>query len=735
MRLKLLASVLLTIVLLGQALPLRADEGMWLPDTIGNRQLLQKMKAKGFALRPEDIFSNTAPSLKDAIVIVDGGTAEFVSDRGLLLTNHHVAFQAIATESTPEKDYLKNGFVSKSETEEIAIKDETYHCKILKESRDVTAEVLAGVTDQMNAEERNTAIETKRREVLKAAQTSKNYECQVVPMLSGLKYYLYVYEIYPDVRLVYAPPLAIGKFGGDIDNFQWPRHTGDFTFLRVYSAPDGSPAEYSPNNVPYRPKKFLPISLNGYKEKDFVMIMGYPGKTSRYLEASALANTAEVQLPFTVKYYTARIELLREAGRNNRQLQLELASLVAGLANTQKNFEGAIRGLKRSNLLARRRAEEIELAKFIDSRPDLKAKYGDVLSKLDNVNEKWRRTIVGNTLVNALASPLSFPAFSTGIFAATFAMDQEKPEAERTMPPALGAGVKKQIPNVFKDRKPEIEQRIYEMLFRFARELPVDQKVDVYENLFRGKTGEDRVQAEKDFAEKIINHPNLSTADGLVRLADMSAKQMRDLNDPVINFLLSAAKEIPEIAKRTEGYNTRVAKLRAEYIEVLTLFRRTDPIYPDANRTLRFTYGEVLGYTPFDGATYRYYTTLKGVVDKDTGAEPFDVPAELKSLVEKRDLGSYADPRFGDVPVAFLATTDITGGNSGSPIMNGRGELIGIAFDGNYEGLGSDYAFNPELARTISVDIRYVLFLVEKMAGATHLLKELKFAGKAAGAR
>jgi hypothetical protein len=732
---KKLAALLISASLLSFSAPaLRAEEGMWLPDTV-NKLPLEKMRAKGFALTPEEVFSNTAPSLKDAIVIVGGGTGEFISPEGLLLTNHHVAFEGIAAASTPEKDYVANGFAAKNRGEELPTRG--YSAQVLVEARDVTREVLAGVNPGMSAEERAKAIDAKRRALIEAENAKKlpGRTAQVVEMLSGLQYYLYSYDVFRDVRMVYAPPKNIGFYGGDPDNFEWPRHCGDFTFFRVYANKDNQPAEYSTENVPYKPKKFLTISLNGYKEGDFTMVMGYPGRTNRYREASSVEFNEKIQMPFTVDYFEGQIDILRAAGKGNRALELELASQVFGLSNTMKAFQGGIRTMRRSRFLEQRRAEEAAFARYIESSPDLKAKYGDVIPKLNALNAEISRHAVADRLTSGLAQGVT-PVLSVATFAVAYALEREKPADQRNprFSEQTAARVKPAAAQVFQNRHVDIEQKVLRLHFQLSDAQPAERRSSLIEKAFTGKSGAEREAAQIELAKRLAESPAYDSPEKLTKLFDASAAELRASNDPAIKFLIELAAEIGAVGKRTEAYNAEVTRLRALYIEGFTASKKAF-VYPDANRTLRFTYGEVKGYAPYDGANYKYFTTLSGVAEKDTGRDPFDAPPALLELVKKRDFGSYVDPQFGDVPVDFLSTNDIIGGNSGSPILNGKGEMIGIVFDGNYEGLGNDFLFNPDLGRTISVDVRYVLFLAEKMAGVGYLFSELKFSGKAAGAR
>ncbi len=726
-----LALVLTSGWLFVPIMPTRAEEGMWLPDTVSTLPLA-KLRAKGFTLKPEDIYNPNGPSLKDAIVIIDGGTGEFVSPEGLLLTNHHVAFDGIASLSTPEKDYVINGFVAKSRAEEIPTPG--YTVQVLDIMKDVTKEMLDGVTPEMSPTDREKRLAENRKKLVDA-NSAPNRQPQVVEMSSGLQYYLYVYDVFPDVRLVYAPPKSIGYYGGDPDNFEWPRHCGDFTFFRVYADKDNRPAAYAKDNVPYRPKKHLTISLAGYKEGDFTMVMGYPGRTNRYREAAAVETSERVQIPLLIDFFTGQIAALEEAARADRKTALALASQIFSLSNSLKAYQGAQRTLRRVQFLERRRRQEAALAQFIASTPENQAKYGDVIPELTKRNEAYRPFVATDFILPRLPGFVSQVAGLANLAVAR-AIDADQPEAERN--PQLAAQVarvKPTLPNFFRNRNPQLEQQRLVALFELADKQPEGARVAFLDKQFEGKTGAARAAAQRELARQIVESPYYDTPGRLQVLFDLSSAQIKALDDPGLNFLLALAPEAEAARKRAERFNAEVNPLRARYIAALAASRGNQPFYPDANRTLRFTYGEVKGYTPKDGATYRYYTTLFGVVEKDRGVEPFDAPLAVIDLHRRRDHGRYFEPRFGDVPVNFLSTNDIIGGNSGSPILNGRGEIIGVVFDGNFEGLGNDFLYDDDAQRTISVDIRYVLFLTEKMAGAAYLFKEMTFAAAGAAPR
>ncbi|MFZ4795230.1 MAG: S46 family peptidase [Blastocatellia bacterium] len=703
-----------------------ADEGMWLPNSIGKLPLSQ-LKKRGFELKPEEVYSVTEPSLKDAIVQISiGGTGSFVSPDGLIMTNHHVAFSAVTSASTTEHDYITQGFLARSRGEEIAAAG--YSISITQDYRDVTAEVLAAVKPEMTPEQRARAITAKQQEIAKAAAGGREKDgirTQVVEATGGYEYYLYTYLTLRDVRLVYAPPKSIGYYGGDPDNFEWPRHCGDFAFLRAYVGPDGTPAMFNKSNVPFKPKKFLAINANGVREGDFTMVMGYPGRTMRYRESYSIDYNQRVQLPAQVASLRQQIEALTRLGETDPALKIRLADQIFGLSNSLKNFEGSVLGLKRMGVTAKKQQEEAAFRRWLDGNAEMKAKYGTVLSQIEelyrDLNSYGLKQSALNNLLNAgdLINALEF-AYGR-------AVDQEKPVGERS-PQFSGQAVQRaslQLGSLWQERQPEAESRLLAGALSLAAGLPEGQRIASIDEMFSGKTGEARRKAAEVFAEKAINESKFKSLDEVKGLLSMSMAELKSIDDPLLKLVVAAYDENQPLTQRSLLFNGKILRLRPEYVRGM-LEMRKGQYYPDANFTLRWTYGEVKGYQPRDAVTYDYQTSLRGVIEKDTGVEPFDMPAKLKELYEKKDFGSYIDGRLKDVPVAFLTTTDITGGNSGSPVMNGRGEVIGLAFDGNYEGLGGDYNFDIRTNRTLAVDIRYVLFLVEKYAGAGYLLEEMQ---------
>ena len=725
-RLSRAAALMLAALMFFALVPFRAaaDEGMFLPDAIAQLPF-DKFAKRGLKLKPADLYDPNGVSIKDAIVIVGGGTGEFVSPEGLLLTNHHVAFDALVAASTPANDYGTVGFTAKTRAEELPAQGFTV--TITQDLRDVTAEVTAGAPEA--APERGRAIAAKIETIEEAgAKPSDGISVRVLPMNEGLTYYKFTYLTLPDVRIVYAPPKSIGFYGGDPDNFEWPRHCGDFTFMRAYTGPDGKPAEYSKANVPYKPKKFLSLSMEGVREGDFLMVMGYPGSTRRYRESYSIAYNQDIYMPFLVDLYTYRIETLRNMGKNDPALRVKLQSDIFGLSNDLKNYEGSVVAMRRAAIVEKRRAEEAAFAGWVNADPARKAAYGEALPALEKAYRELTATAMRDQLIQQIfgATDLLGIAF----LAQGAAADKEKPEGERSpaFAPERMQRIRAQIGGALANRNPTAERQFIAYLLMKAAELPATQKIDFVEKRFGGLQGEARRRAEEDFARSVVDGKRFSTAEGVAGLFDLTSAQMRELKEPLLDFASELGEEFQRIQLRTQTFNAAVGRWRPLLVKGMAEMKGSK-LYPDANRTLRFSYGEVKGYVPRDAAIYLPFTSLSGVVEKDTGREPFDAPARLKELYRSKDFGPYAAPGGADVPVDFLSTNDIIGGNSGSPVLNVRGEQVGIVFDGNYEGLGNDFFYNDDKGRTISVDIRYVLFITDKFGGAGYLLKELDIKG------
>ncbi|HMF57149.1 MAG TPA: S46 family peptidase [Pyrinomonadaceae bacterium] len=716
------AFLLATLLLVSLAfLPAFGDEGLFLPDAISSLPM-ERLAQRGLKLKASDIYTPAGGGLTDAVVILPGGTGEFVSAEGLLLTNHHIAFDALVAASTPQHDYGTNGYVARSRSEEMPAQDFTV--QILQGMSDVTSEVTSAVKGEMSSEDRNRIIEQKiHRMEFEAANghQAEGITAQVIPMNEGLSYYRFTYQVLRDVRVVYAPPKSIGFFGGDPDNFEWPRHCGDFTFLRAYVGPDGKPADYSPQNVPYKPKKFLSISMNGVREGDFVFALGYPGTTTRYRESYSVVYNQDIYEPFVVELFSSQVEALEEIGRNDSAQRVKLQAKIFDLTNTIKDYEGSILALRRSNLAEQKRQQEAAFTRWVNENPVRAAKYGQVLPNLAQAYQDYQATALRDLIVTQIweASDL----FTIADFAQRVSQARESPTRNPNLDQIVQR-VRAQSVAALQQRNPVVERTVLTLLFRKAAELPAGQKIAALENRFGNLQSDARRRAEAEFARQLVESSRLPSAESATHLLDMTSAQLRDMHEPLLDFTSEFSSENDQAEERTERFNNTLARWRPLLIEGMSEMRNVK-FYPDGNRTLRFTYGEVRGYVPREAIVYQPFTTLSGVIEKDTGREPFDVPERLKQLYKAHDFGPYALPDRADVPVDFLSTLDIIGGNSGSPIMNGRGEQVGIVFDGNYEGLGNEFFYNEAKQRAISVDIRYVLFLVDKFGGAGYILREL----------
>ncbi len=694
------------------------DEGMWLPMFVERLNYVD-MQKMGLHLTAEELYSINHSSLKDAIVSMGGGfcTAEVVSSEGLLFTNHHCGYDAIQNHSSVEHDYLTDGFWAMNKAEELP--NEGLFVSFLVRMEDKTSEVLGVVTADMDEAARTAAIEKTVNALKKDASEDGKYRVDVRSFFNGNEYYLFVYQDYKDVRLVGAPPSSIGEFGGDTDNWMWPRHTGDFSIFRIYTAPDGSPAEYSKDNVPLVPKHFLPISLKGYKKDDFAMIWGYPGGTTRYMNSWAVEATLNDLDPSYVQCMGAVLEKQKEGMDKDNAVRIAYASTYKSIANTWKNKMGEARDLKRLNVIQKKQEVEAKLLAWINADGQRKAKYGDVLGTFADIYKQYKDQNLNKQLVYAsitmrMSKAFSFPGQSTGI--------------ETVLKTgAKGDDLKKQMEKFkgtseehFKEYNNEIEQNIVVALLKLYRDnIPAAQHPAIYQEIDKKYKGD----IDKYVAELFKKSIFYTKASFDAFLEKPSLKKLQ--NDPALKAYNSFSDYTKGLQKISQDLGVKNRKTQRLFLAALREMEPTKSFYPDANSTMRMTYGKVLDYYPADAVHYNYFTTLDGVMAKeDPTNEEFIVPAKLKELYNKKDYGRYGEN--GKLYTCFLTDNDITGGNSGSPVINGDGQLIGLAFDGNWEAMSGNILFEPELQRTINVDVRYVLFVIDKYAGATNLINELK---------
>ncbi len=691
-----------------------AEEGMWLLTQLPQLDL----NRKGLEISVEDIYSADKPCIVNAIVWLGGCSASFVSPDGLLLTNHHCAFGALQRASSKEHDYITDGFLARTREEEMEARG--VYAYVLQEMRDVTDEVLQaakGVKDLVEKDRRIAAQITRMTDALEG--DCDDVHALIASMFEGKQYMLFLYKKYQDVRLVYAPPASVGNYGGDIDNWMWPRHTGDFTYLRVYQAPDGSGANYSPENVPVKPKAWLRIARQPLRAGDFTFIIGFPGRTTRWRTSSSVAWNLTYAYPSTIENYQELIDLMAELTKDSPEGRIRVANLDKGLNNTMKNYQGNVEGMTKSNFLQKKKDFEAELTAFISADPRLSKQYGNVLNEIAALYadlEKSRERDDWFDMFNMQAGTLT--AIARQAYATV--REREKPAKKRD-PEFSEKDVKETVDRLhlrYYNFYEPVDKAMLRRVLNKGRALPESQRPAVVSALFPDEASVDR------FVEKAFAETKLKDVDFAKSLFAKSTKELDQSGDPLLDLMKALYADFDALKERRRVFNARIKELRKTYLEAVAEWKK-GLIYPDANSTMRFTYGYIGGYSPADGVFYTPFTTLTGVIAKHTGVEPFDAPEALRQLHERRDFGRWLDPGLEDVPVNFLHGCDITGGNSGSAVMNARGELIGLAFDGNWEALTSDWQYNPALQRTISVDIRYVLFLTEKLAGADHLLQEM----------
>lgn len=679
----------------------RAEEGMFMMDKVASLPLAKK----GLKINPNEIYNPAGGGLSEAVVRLDNGcSSEFVSPDGLILTNHHCGFDALVAASTPERNYGEEGFKANNRQEELpAGKD--YSATITLKSEDVTTQVLNGI-NQTDAAAIKTKIDQLTAE--EQAKVGAEVKVQIQALNNGLFYYRFNTMTIKDVRVVYAPPKSIGFYGGDPDNFEWSRHCGDFTFMRAYVGRDGKSAEYSKDNVPYKPKKYLTVSAEGVKPNDFTMIIGFPGGTTRYRESYSVAFNQDVRLPFLVDYLNTQIDALRAAGANNPAKRVALQAEIFSLSNSTKAFEGGVIAMRRANIVGQKQADEAKLREWIKQDSARQTKYGAALDGLKSAYDEYSKT-ARKDLVLQFMSRIAPVGFAAGVVSGQLPKENAQQAVAETA-----------------KSEPSVNREILKSLLRKAAELPAGQKIAAIEKRFGNLQGETRIKVEDEFARQALESPTFSTENGLNGFVAMTSEQLKSSDNVLVKFVTDLFPELAQSFGSTQPFNAAIGKYRLPYIQAMSEMKSLTP-YPDANFTQRFSYGEVKGYVPREAVSYTPFTTLDGVFEKETGREPFNSPAKLRDLWQRKDYGSHAVN--GTIPVNFLTTNDIIGGNSGSPVLNARGEQVGIAFDGNYEGLGNDFFFNPDLGRTIVVDIRYVLFVTEKLGEANWIFKEMNITG------
>ena len=686
-----------------------ADEGMWLLKEL-NRETIARMQELGFTFPTDQLYSEQNPSLKDAVVIFGGGcTGVAVSDEGLIFTNHHCGYGAIQKLSAVEHDYLRDGFAAAGKSDELYA--DGLNVSFLRSMEDVTERIAPHVPLVLSEIQRELAIDSISNELIREYEGDPFTRARVVPFFARNKYYVVLYDIFRDVRMVLAPPSSVGKFGGDTDNWMWPRHTGDFSVFRVYAGKDNKPANYSAENVPYQPKYVVPVSLAGVKEGDYAMTVGYPGSTQRYLSSWGIRQRMESENKPRIEVRGAKQEIWWDAMTQNDTIRIKYASKYAGSSNYWKNSMGMNEALTRLGVLPEKEALETRLAEWVKSNPEQAMRYDSTLTTL--------RDAYSSSDALARNTTYFLETFNNGIelirFASTILrFDSDGTEEDKQ------AFINDRLIESYKNYEPALDRKVLPVLMKlYAERVPAEFHPDIYQkidSLFGGDY--------EQYAEWLFANSRFTSLGKLLELLK-SADTQELTKDPAMELALSTTDMGYELSGQMMSYYEQMLRGEREFMAALMEMDGDRTFYPDANFTQRMSYGSVEGYWPRDAVWYDYYTTSQGILEKQTPGDPeFNVQEEILDVIRTGYFGPYVD-NDGVMRVNFLSTNDITGGNSGSPVLNGNAELIGLAFDGNWESLSGDILFEPEMQRMISVDIRYVLFVIDKVMGAPHIVEEL----------
>ena len=687
----------------------KADEGMWMLPLI-EKLNIQKMNGMGLTLTADQIYSDKNVSLKDAVVVFGNGcTGVMVSNLGLVFTNHHCGFDAIQKHSTVEHNYLKNGFTAEKLEDEIP--SPGLSVKFLVSVIDITERVISQLPETLLGKARVDKQDSIIRAIQKETEKGTQLIASVKPFYSANEFYLFTYEEFTDVRFAFAPPTSIGKFGGDTDNWMWPRHTGDFSVFRVYCAPDGKPAKYSKDNVPYSPKRFAAISNQGYKPGDYSMIMGNPGTTNRYLSSFGVSYRMKSSNQSRIDVRGAKQDVWRSFMRADEAINIAYASKYARSSNYWKNSIGMNNAIAKLGVIGEKQNQEKEFTNWINATPERKAKYKNVMQTLEEGYAKiypYGRAM--NYLMESLLSGVEMPRIAS---------DVKRLSASKLPQDSLLA----KTAELYKDYYPVVDEAtMVAMLDMYKKSVDADALPELYHMIAKKFKGN-----YTNYAKYIYEKSVFTSLDKISKAIKNNKTDFT--NDPAIVFATDVRKTMEAI--RSAEYIKAAEQIKdAERLYESAIKAMADEkgkaIYPDANFTMRLTYGKIGGYKPADAVDYKYYTTTKGILEKEKpGDAEFDVSPKLKTAIKENNYGAYLDQKTGEMHVAFLSNNDITGGNSGSPIFNGKGELIGLAFDGNWEAMSGDIVFEPDLQRTINVDIRYVMFVMDKVGDAKRLISEL----------
>ena len=703
-----------------------AAEGMWTPAQLP--ELSDVLEAKGLQIDPGTMTDLTAYPMK-AIVSLGDCTASLVSPQGLVITNHHCAYGSISYNSTDERNLLRDGFAAGSFADELPAEPGS-RVLVTVAVEDVSDTILGDLPAGMSGRARYQAIEESEKELVRECEKDEGHRCRVASYHGGLQYELIKQLEIRDVRLVYAPPASVGKYGGDVDNWMWPRHTGDYSFYRAYVGPDGLPADPAEDNIPFQPETWLKVQPKGVQDGDFVMVAGYPARTDRYRLSSEVANVIDWKYPVYKIALEAWLVEIMKATEGNPDAALKYASLVSSLNNATKNYGGMLEGFGKGNLVERKQQLESELQAWIAEHPEYQD--GDL-----SAAEALQALVLESQSLQqrGLYYQLIYRSALLGAARTLYrlAREQEKPDEARE--PGYQerdlVRIREQMTRIEGTFDAEVDQQVWRHLVLAYAAIPQDQHIDAFDQWFGIDGNEVDTEALDVRLEQM--YAGTSLGDNQVRLdwIGKTPEEFESSDDPFIRLAVALFDDDMEIEEWDKGLTGRYQQARPHFMHSLLAFQqsRGQVVYPDANSTLRITYGVVTGSQPRDGIVYVPFTTLEGIVEKNTGAEPFDMPPGLLEAIGEKQYGAYIDEQLGSVPVNFLSTLDTTGGNSGSPTLNGRAELVGLLFDGTYESIISDWDFLQDKTRSIQVDIRYILWTMEQLGGAERLLQEMGVGG------